>query len=285
MTTYATEARSQNLASRYPVVAFFVIAYAFSWTIGALLIADHHGLVSVPQALHYISAFGPMLAALIVTAFTGGRAGLAELGQRVVRANVGLRWWLVGVGTSLALGLAAALVYTLSSSGLPELALFGEVDYLGNIGVLAALALWIATYGFGEEIGWRGFAFHRMESGGWVRAAAIIGILWGLWHLPYFFYKENFIALGVGGFIGYIVSITMGSILLSWIYRGSGRSILMVALWHGLFDFVSASPVAEGTGNAVISGVIIVWVIVIMRMSARRQGDPLLAQTGAAGRP
>jgi len=90
-----------------------------------------------------------------------------------------------------------------------------------------------------------------------------------LWHLPYFFYKANFIALGIGGFAGYLISITMGSILLSWMYRGSGRSILVVALWHGLFDFVSASPIAEGVGNALISSVVIVWVIVILWLARR----------------
>ena len=274
MTTYVTEMNRQNLISRYPVPAFFVIAYAFSWAIGILLVADYQGAVSVPKSLHYISAFGPTIAAFIVTAMISGRAGLADLWRRIVRANVGWRWWLIGLGTPLALGGAAVIVYALSNNALPELGLFGEVDYLGNIGVLAALALWIATYGFGEEIGWRGFAFHRMEQGGWVRAAAIIGVLWGLWHLPYFFYKENFIALGVGGFVGYIVSITMGSILLSWMYRGSGHSILLVALWHGLFDFVSASPVAEGTGNAILSGVVIVWVILILRR-AGREARPL----------
>jgi len=72
-------------------------------------------------------------------------------------------------------------------------------------------------------------------------------------------------ALGIGGFVAYIISITMGSILLAWIYRGSGHSILLVALWHGLFDFVSASPIAEGTGSALISAVVIVWVIGIVR--------------------
>jgi CAAX amino terminal protease family. len=270
MTTQSITHR-QNLIQRYPIPAFFVIAYAFSWTIGGLLIADHHGAVSVPKSLHYVSAFGPAAAALIVTAIISGRAGLADLWRRVVRVNVGWRWWLIGLATPLALGLAAVIVYALSSGALPELGLFGEVDYLGSIGVLAALALWIATYGFGEEIGWRGFAFHRMEQGGWVRAAVIIGVLWGLWHLPYFFYKENFIALGAGGFVGYIASITMGAILLSWMYRGSGHSILLVALWHGLFDFVSASPVAEGTGSAIISGVVIVWVIAILRRAARNQ--------------
>ncbi len=271
MTAYSSEMAEQSIISRYPVAAFFVIAYAFSWAIGGLLIADRQGVLSAPQALHYVSAFGPAVAALIVTAFIGGRAGLAELGRRVVRFDVGRRWWLIGVGTPLALALAAMIVYALSSGSLPDLALFGEVDYLGNIGPLAALGLWIVTYGFGEETGWRGFAFHRMESGGWVRAAVLIGLLWGLWHLPYFFYKANFMALGVGGFVAYLVSITMGSILLAWLYRSSGHSILMVALWHGLFDFVSASPVAEGTGSAVISGVVIMWVIAILRPTARRR--------------
>lgn len=271
MNTYASQAGRQKLIRLPPVAAFFLVAYAFSWAIGGLLIADHHGVISAPRALHYVSAFGPAFAAVVVTAFTGGRAGLLDLWQRIARANVGLRWWLIGVGTPLLLGVAVVVVYLLSSGALPALAAFGEVDYLGNIGWPAALALWVATYGFGEEIGWRGFAFHRLEAGGWARAAAVVGVLWGLWHLPYFFYKANFMALGVGGFVGYIVSITMGSVLLSWMYRGSGHSILIVALWHGLFDFVSASPVAEGVGNAVISGVVIVWVIAILRAAARQR--------------
>lgn len=262
----------QNLVQRYPVPAFFVIACAFSWTIGGLLVADYHGVLSAPKSLHYLSAFGPAIAALIVTAVFGGRTGLVDLWRRIVRVDVGGRWWLIGLGVPLALGLVAVVVYALSNDALPAIGRFGEVDYLGSIGAPLALALWIATYGFGEEIGWRGFAFHRMAAGGWLRAAAIIGVLWGLWHLPYFFYKESFIALGLGGFAGYLISITMGSILLSWMYRGSGDSILLVAVWHGLFDFVSASPVAEGTGNAIISGMVIVWVILILRRAARRAG-------------
>jgi len=179
MTPAPIEAHRGNLIGRYPIPAFFVIAYAFSWTIGGLLVADRQGALSVPQGLHYISAFGPAIAALIVTAVVGGRAGLADLLRRIVRADVGGRWWLIGLGVPLALGLVAVVVYALSNGALPELGLFGTVDYLGDIGVPAALALWIATYGFGEEIGWRGFAFHRMASGGWLQAAALIGVLWG----------------------------------------------------------------------------------------------------------
>lgn len=264
----------RGLIHTNPVGAYFLVAYAFSWLLGGVLIAGYHGLVMAPTWLHYVSAFGPIVAAVVVTAALDGRAGLTELWRRVIRADVGLRWWLVALGTPLALGVVAALVYTFEQGELPDVALFGEVDYLGNIGVLAALGLWIATYGFGEEIGWRGFALHRLQSGGWIRAAIIIGVLWGAWHLPYFFYKDNFIALGMGGFVGYLISIVMGSILLAWIYRGSGNSILMVALWHGTFDFVSASPVAAGSANAVISIVVITWVLVILWQAKISRSSP-----------
>jgi membrane protease YdiL (CAAX protease family) len=270
MTTALPNRREHSLVRRHPLLIYFTIAFAFSWTIGALLIADRSGAISVPRWLHYVSAFGPAVSALLVTAMLEGRPGLLDLWRRITRVGVGLRWWLIAVGSPLALGAAAVAIYALSSGALPDLALFGEVDYLGSIGIGAAVLLWIATYGFGEEIGWRGFAFHRMEASGWVRAAVLIGVVWGLWHLPYLFYKDNFIALGAGGFVFFLVSITMGSILLSWIYRGSGYSILMVALWHGLFDFVSASPVAQGAGNAAISAAVVVWVIVILRVAARQ---------------
>ena len=39
--------------------------------------------------------------------------------------------------------------------------------------------------GFCEEIGWTGFAYPRMRARfGWLPAALLLGLLWGLWHLP-----------------------------------------------------------------------------------------------------
>ncbi|MGB9751048.1 hypothetical protein [Roseiflexus castenholzii] len=82
---------SRGLIHHNPVVAYFLIAYAFSWLLGGVLIAGYHGLVMAPTWLHYVSAFGPMVAAIVVTAARDGRAVLTELWQRVIRADVGLR--------------------------------------------------------------------------------------------------------------------------------------------------------------------------------------------------
>lgn len=273
MTTQSYQASPtplRQLAQRYPVILYFIMAYTFSWTIGLLLIANRHDTFHVPTWLHYLTAFGPTVGAVVVTWLADGREGLADLWSRIIRFRVARHWWLIAVGLPILFAFIAMVVNRISTGMMPDMTRFGEVDYLGDIGIIGAIALWIATYGFGEEIGWRGFAFHRLHHRmGFIRSTLLIGILWGLWHLPFFLYKDNFMALGIGGFVLYIVSITMGSIVLSWLYHQSGQSILIVAIWHALFDFVSASPIADGMGNMVINMTIVIWAIGILRQERR----------------
>ena len=65
----------------HPLFAYFVLAYAFSWIMVALL------PVSFIFAL--LAVFGPTLAALIVPALTDGRIGAGNLLRRVVQWRVG----------------------------------------------------------------------------------------------------------------------------------------------------------------------------------------------------
>ena len=63
---------------RHPLVAFFVLTYALSWWVVPF------GWKQFP-----FLATGPLLAALIVLALTEGRAGLQDLGSRMIRWRVG----------------------------------------------------------------------------------------------------------------------------------------------------------------------------------------------------
>lgn len=60
------------LIRQHPLAAFFVLAYAISWAIALPLVAARLGLLCVPFALHYLTAYGPMLATLLVTRMTEG---------------------------------------------------------------------------------------------------------------------------------------------------------------------------------------------------------------------
>ena len=77
-----------SVVQRYPLIIFFVLAYVFSWWPWPL-----YALGLSPSL---IVAFGPFLAAILVLALTGGKAGVVALLRRIVRWRVcgrcGMRW-------------------------------------------------------------------------------------------------------------------------------------------------------------------------------------------------
>src|SRR5919107_5199287 len=80
------ERRSRmSVVRRYPLIFFFVLAYAFSWWPWPLYALD-----LIPG---YIVGFGPFLAALVVLGSTRGKAGILELLKAMARWRVGLVWY------------------------------------------------------------------------------------------------------------------------------------------------------------------------------------------------
>jgi membrane protease YdiL (CAAX protease family) len=108
------------------------------------------------------------------------------------------------------------------------------------------LPLWLITFGFGEEIGWRGFALPRMQKTMSVsRATLLLGLLWVFWHVPAFFYHETYV--GMSWFIlpGFVFGVLCGAVIFTWLYNGTGGSVFMVAIWHALFDLLTASKAGQ----------------------------------------
>ena len=95
----------QGVLARYPLVSFFVMAYAFSWIAWAPWVLGEDGAKVLPPGLSVPTSAarfllvagifaGPTLAAFIMTATTEGREGVRRLLGRLVLWRVGLRWYL-----------------------------------------------------------------------------------------------------------------------------------------------------------------------------------------------
>ena len=79
----------------------------------------------------------------------------------------------------------------------------------------------------GEELGLRGFALPRLQAHyGPMRASLIIGVLWGLWHLPVLLGRDP---VSVVAFL--LLSIGL-SFVFTWLYNGSGGSLIPGLLFH-----------------------------------------------------
>jgi len=141
--------------------------------------------------------------------------------------------------------------------------LFGAVNYLPNLG-LGAWVFWILNSGIGEETGWRGFALPRLQRNrSALSATLILAVVWVIWHVPFFFYLPNYMLLGAAMFPFFAIGIVAGAIILTWLYNSTGGSILMVTLWHGALNFVTASEAGTGTVAAVVSILIIIWGVAV----------------------
>src|SRR3954453_14221281 len=89
----APPGRASTLLRRYPLLSFFGIAFAISWTYVLVLeviwpLPDT--IVSgVPVLL------GPIIAGFVMTAAASGRVGVRELRARIVAWRVPVRWYAV----------------------------------------------------------------------------------------------------------------------------------------------------------------------------------------------
>ena len=242
------------------LILYFVLAYAISWAIGIPLALEHNGLMApiLPDWAHYFVSYGPLLAAVFVTAISDGRSGLKKLAERMTMWRVSPIWWLVAI-SPLVIGAVVAVVVTLFTGEPVSIATLGEVNFLPPLGI-GSLALWLLTFGIGEETGWRGYALpHLQKNRSALPATLILASLWALWHLPQYFYLfDPAIA------IGWLIGLFAGAIVFTWLLNSSNGSILIVAIWHACFNFMTASNAGNGILAAVVSTVVMVWAVVVI---------------------
>jgi len=101
-------------------------------------------------------------------------------------------------------------------------------------------------FGWGEEVGWRGYALPRLQSSfSALTSAAILAAFWALWHWPAFLYRPGYINMDMAGVLGWCFSLLTGSVLLTWLFNSAKGSLLACAILHTTVDLVFTS-----TGSA-----------------------------------
>lgn len=269
--------RLVQLLRRYPLVCYFLIAFGFTW----LYELTVYRTLLTPGSLLGDLGFtlGPTLAAFLMTAVTQRRAGILQLLRRYVLWRVGIPWYLLVLLGVPALLLIAVLPLpgALSAFRLPALS-FWPTYLMGYL-------LYLVAYGpLFEEPGWRGFALPRLEQrSGPLVGTLLLGVLWGLWHLPLFFipgtdqYAISFGTSFVGHLLGFVVFVIWTialAIIFTWVFNNTRGSLLLVILLHASINAApgvllpSLFPSLAGLGLSWF----LVWVVVALLVIAATRG-------------
>jgi membrane protease YdiL (CAAX protease family) len=217
------------------VVAFLVMAYALAWTIQ--LAAFQFGLsFRVGSSIGVI--FGLALPAFLVTAVISGKAGVLDLLGRVFRWRVGVRWYLIAL-----LGLPVTTLLVASAFlGLTPLQALLEKWPLFFTVFVPELLLAVVLIQIFEETAWTGFVQDTLqERHGPLLAGIMVAPAFALFHLMSNLLEAPQILLALVQLAVQAVASVFLRVVIMWLYNSTGRSVLVVALFHGSFNSVSGS--------------------------------------------
>jgi membrane protease YdiL (CAAX protease family) len=245
----------KRLVVRNPVAAFLLMLYAIAWIVFLPVVLQARGLLALPVDISEGLAFdavtslasilGVALPAFIVTAATSGKAGVRDLLSRCLRWRVGLVWYLAALFGLLAV---MVLVGSVLSDPAPLEVLTERWPLIFTLFLPEVLLPFLYIQLF-EEAGWTGFMQNALqERRGPLLASILVAPAFVLQHLPILL-MDSGIGLTSLILVGALVMVAVFfRVVVMWLYNGSGRSVLVVALFHSAYNS------AWGTGDHKFTG-------------------------------
>ncbi|WP_152522936.1 CPBP family intramembrane glutamic endopeptidase [Nocardiopsis potens] len=289
----------RRLIRQRPMTSFFTLAIALSWIAWIPYILSAHGLGVLDFALPGLASqlllmlpgayLGPIFSAFLVTAVADGREGVRRWAGRLFKWRMSWRWYALAVlGVPLAL-IVCAIPFSGGDIRMPPLMVLAVY--------LPGLVLQFVTTGIAEEPGWRDFALPRIQPyHGPLRGTLILGVIWGVWHLPLFLTEWGGYPHGTWADpINFTFSCIAISVVMTWVFNRTGESLPIAILLHAsvnnfmsivmgfMFPSIGATH-ADGT-NVILLAFGTAACVLLVATRGRLGYDPAAASPPQGGAP
>jgi membrane protease YdiL (CAAX protease family) len=207
---------------------FLLIAFGLAWGILALFIflpdqmTSLFGELTGQHPLFFLAVYAPAIAAFIIVINYGGVGGFRCYLARLWLWRCSPAWY-----AFLIFGIPLLFFGGSALKG----NLFAEPFRFSSLQNLVVAMLFMAIKGPVEEFGWRGLALpllQRKVAPLW--AGLILGVVWGLWHLPAFLLSGT--PQNAWSFTPFFVGSVAVSVIVTQLFNASRGSILLPALLH-----------------------------------------------------
>jgi membrane protease YdiL (CAAX protease family) len=248
---------------------FFAITFGVSYLFWIpLIVLEYDPFVMPGTVLFAAGGLGVPGAAVFLLFRTAEKKHRRDYWRRLVDGRrIELRWYAVIFLLVPALNVLALLLGVLAGD---TVSAFEQAAQLAADPVsILPYVVFVLVFGpLPEELGWRGYALDGLQTR-WtaLQASLILGVIWAAWHVPLFFMDGTYQAeLGVLTlpFVEFMFGATITSILYTWIYNNTGRSILGAVLFH-FSGNLSGELVPHGSsGRLFLAALTLVVVVVVV---------------------
>jgi membrane protease YdiL (CAAX protease family) len=210
------------------LIGYFLLTFGITWgVIGSYVLMPERtsalfGEISGSHPLFFLATWAPAIAAVVLVIAFGGITGLRAFLSRLLL-------WRISAGWVVFVFLGLPLVFVAGSliKGGPILAPAAFEDASATVAVMFMMLF----LGPVEELGWRGVLqplLQRRLAPIW--AGALVGAIWGIWHLPAFFLSGT--VFGGWGFLPFFVGNVVLAVLVTPILNGTRGSLFWPMLFH-----------------------------------------------------
>ena len=235
---------------------FLLISFGLAWSIVGLYVflpermEAVFGQITGNHPLFFLAVYAPAIAAFILVARYGGFTGLRRYLGRVLLWRCSSAWYaFLIIGIPLIFIGGSALKGNLFTTQFP----FASFQALIEALFLAAIK------GPIEEFGWRGLALpllQRKFTPVW--AGLILGVIWGLWHMPAFLLSGT--QQSEWSFTAFFIGCLAISVIATALFNRSRGSILLSAFFHfSLMNPIFPDAQPYDTYLLVVVATLIVW--------------------------
>jgi len=180
--------------------------------------------------LFILGGFVPSVVGIILTGVFEGKKGIKTLLKSAIHFKIGVKWVLIILLVTISYALSLLFIYSLTG---------GKFDLSQFYMHLPALIPLIILGPISEEFGWRGFATKRLLKNKSANfTSLIIGLVWGLWHLPLFYIvstSQNNLNLP---FLVFLITVISLSFIYTYVFIKTKFSLFSAILLHWLTTYL-----------------------------------------------
>jgi uncharacterized protein len=216
--------RPTRLGAYVIAVNLLAVPFWLAGTSGRRLLGDS---IPIDLPVSALAAFVPMLAAVILTWWDGGRAGaLGLLASAVDVWKIRDRRWLLPA--FLLMPALLALEYgwmLLAGRSLP--------DPIVRWTVLPQYFAMFFIGAIGEELGWQGYAVAALRGRCTaLQTGLVVGLVWAVWHVVPFLETDH----TADWVVWQCAQVVVARLLMVWLSNNAGGSIFIAVVFHTMIN-------------------------------------------------